>query len=181
MFDGKADAFSSTRPPGFNTNVAGSYISSLRALLIMDKDGSLRTSFEIMQSKDTRGAMLSQMEQGGHMSDAMSLLLKRTEPLELRTVEELLRRLSNEIVPNTPVSFHPYEEQRYRAGLRMQLGDNPVPAAIGGVQNPWPGLPDGISIACVHIYLEPWAAAKSGEVVALADFSLSDFLKKGGP
>ena len=135
---------------------------------------------KIMQSKDTRGGMLSQMKQGGRLSDSMSLLWKRTEPLELRAVEELLRRLSNEIVPNTPVSFCPYEEPRYRAGLRMQLGDDPVPAAIGGVQNPWPGLPDGINVASVVIYLEPWAAAQTGEAVELANFSLSDFMKKGG-
>lgn len=122
--------------------------------------------------------MLSQMKQGGRLSDAMSLLWKRAEPLALRVVEELLRRLSNEIVPDTPVSFRPYEEPCFRAGLRMQLGDDPVPAAIGGVQNPWPGLPDGISIASVHIYLEPWAAAQSGQAVELADFSLIDFMKK---
>lgn len=178
MFDGKANTFLPMMPPGFNTDAPGSYISSLRAWLIEDEDGSLRTSFEIMQSKDTRGAMLSQMKQGGHLSDAMSLLWKRAEPLELRAVEELLRRLSNEIVPNTPVSFRSYDEPRFRAGLRMQLGDDPVPAAIGGVQNPWPGLPDGIGIASVHIYLEPWATAKSGEAVELGDFSLIDFMKK---
>lgn len=180
MFDGKADSFSSTRPHGFNTDAQGSYISSLRALLIKDEDGSLRTSFEIMQNKDTRGAMLSQIKQGGCLSDTMSLLLKRPEPLELRAIEELLRRLSSEIVPNTPVSFRCYDEPRFRAGLRMQLGDNPVPAAIGGVQNPWPGLHDGISVASVLIYLEPWATAQTGQAVELADFSLFDFMKKEG-
>lgn len=179
MFSGKADAFSSMRPPGFDTDASGSYIHPIRAWLIEDKNGSLRTSFEIMQNKDTRDSMLSQMKQGGRLSDALSLLLKRAKPLELRALEELLRRLSNEIVPNMPVSFHPYEEPRFRAGLRMQLGDNPVPAAIGGVQNPWPGLPVGISVASIHIYLEPWAAAKSGEAVELADFSPFDFMKKG--
>jgi hypothetical protein len=143
----------------------------------------LRTSFEIMQSKDTREAMLSQMKQGGRLSDAMSLLWKRAETLELRAVEELLRRLSNAIVPNAPVSFRCYKEPRYRAGLRMQLapegrGDNPVPAAIGGVHNPWPGIPEGICVASVLIYLEPWAEARSGQVVELADFSPFDLLKK---
>jgi hypothetical protein len=122
--------------------------------------------------------MFSQMKKGGSLSDALSLLLKRAEPLELRTVEELLRRLSNEVVPNVPVCFRCYEEPRYRAGLRMQLGDDPVPAAIGGVHNNWPGLPDGIGVASVHIYLEPWAAARSGRAVELAEFSLFDFLKK---
>ena len=178
MFDGKGDAFSSMRPPGFNTDAPGSYASPIRAWLIEDEDGSLRTSFEIMQSKETKDTMLSQMKQGGRLSDAMSLLWKRAELLELRAVEELLRRLSNEIVPNTPVSFRCYDEPRYRAGLRMQLGDNPVPAAIGGVHNNWPGLPDGIDVVSIIIYLEPWAAAKSGEAVELADFSPFDFMKK---
>ena len=68
MFDAKADTFLPMMPPGFNTDASGAYISSLRAWLIEDEDGSLRTSFEIMQSKDTRGAMLSQMKQGGHLS-----------------------------------------------------------------------------------------------------------------
>ena len=181
MFSGKADVFLSMRPPGFNSDTPGSYISPIRAWLIEDEDGSLRTSFEIMRSKSTHDAMLSQFKQGGRLSDAMSLLLKRAEPLELRAVEELLRRLSNEIVPNTTVSFRPHENPHYRAGLRMQLGDNPVPAAIGGVQNAWPGMPDGIGVASVLIYLEPWAAAQSGESVELAGFSPYDFLKNRGP
>src|SRR4030065_1061850 len=109
------------------------------------------------------------MKGGGHLSDALSLLLKRAEPLELRIIEERLRRLSNGIIPNTPVSFRPYNEPRYRAGLRMQLGDDPVPAAIGWVQDPWPGLPDESNIASIHIYLEPWASAQSGEGVGLGE------------
>jgi RNA polymerase sigma factor (sigma-70 family) len=180
MFGGKADAFSSLRPAGFDTDAPGSYIHPIRAWLIYDEDGSVRTSFEIMRSKSTRDAMHSQMNQGGRLSDTLSLLLKRSEPLELRAIEELLRRLSSEIVPSTPVSFRPYDEPRYRAGLRMQLGDNPVPAAIGGVQSHWPGLPDGIAVASVLIYLEPWAGAMCGKAVELPDFSLFDFIKKSG-
>ena len=42
------------------------------------------------------------------------------------------------------------------------------------------GLPEGITVASVLIYLEPWAAARSGEVVELGDFSLFDFMKKEG-
>jgi RNA polymerase sigma factor (sigma-70 family) len=179
MFSGKGEAFSLMGPPGLSTNSAGSYISSLNAWLIQDQDGSMRTSFEIMQSKGTRDAMITQMKQGGHLSDALSLLWKETESLELRAVEELLRRLSDAIVPDTPASFCPYEEPRYRAALRMQLSGNPIPAAIGGVYNPSPGLPDRVGVASVLIYLEPWAAAQSGQVVELADFSLIDFMKKG--
>ena len=181
MFSSKADAFSSLRPAGFDTDAPGSYINPIRAWLIQDQDGSVRTSFEIMKNKDTREAMLTQMKQGGRLSDALSLRWKDTKILELRAIEELLRCLSNALVPNTPVSFCPYEEPRYRTGLRMQLGENPVPAAIGGVHNPWPGLPDGISVASVLIYLEPWAAAQSGQAVELAEFSpyeLFDYKKK---
>ena len=178
MFSVKAEPFLSMRPPGFNSDTPGSYISPIRAWLIEDEDGSLRTSFEIMRDKETRDAMFSQMKQGGRLSDAMSLLLKRTEPLELRVVEEILRCLVSEIVPETPVLFRPYDEPRYRAGLRMQLGENPIPAAIGGVHNNWPGLPDGIAVASVLIYLEPWAAAKSGQTLEMAEFSISDFMKK---
>jgi RNA polymerase sigma-70 factor (ECF subfamily) len=178
MLSDKADAFLSMRPPGFNSDTPGSYISPIRAWLIYDEDDSVRTLFEIMQSKESRDAMFSQMKQGGRLSDAMSLLLKRAEPLELMAVEELLRRLAHEIIPETPVFFRPYDEPRYRAGLRMQLGDDPVPAAIGGVHNNWPGLPDGIAVASVLIYLEPWASARSGQAVELAEFSLSDFMKK---
>jgi RNA polymerase sigma-70 factor (ECF subfamily) len=178
MLSGKAYPFLSMRPAGFNTDAPASYISPIRAWLICDKDGSVHTSFEVMKDKESRDAMFSQMKRGGRLSDAVSLLLKKAEPLELRAVEELLRRLSNEIVPDTPVFFRPYDEPRYRAGLRMQLGDNPVPAAIGGVHNTWPGLPDGIDVASVLIYLEPWATAKSGQTVELEDFSLFDFMKK---
>ena len=178
MFDGEGDPNLAMGPPGFNTDAEGSYIHSLCAWLIQDEDGLLRTSFEIIQKKDTRDSIRSQMKEGGRLSDALSLLLKKTGPLELRTIEELLRRLSDEIVPNTPVSFCSYKEPRCRAGLRMQLGDNPVPAALGGVQNLLPGLPDGINVASVLICLEPWATAKSGEAVELPDFSFFDFMYK---
>jgi hypothetical protein len=61
----------------------------------------------------------------------------------------------------------------------MQLGDNLIPAAIGGVHTPWPGLPEGASFVSVLIYLEPWAAARSGQVIQLRDFSMSDFFDNG--
>jgi RNA polymerase sigma factor (sigma-70 family) len=177
MFDGKGEAFSLMGPPGFSTESPGSYISSLHAWLIQDQDGSVRTSFEIMQGKDSREAMITQMKQGGRLSDALSLLWKKMESLELRAVEELLRRLGEMIAPKEAVRFLTYEEPRYRAALRMQLGDNPIPAAIGGVYNSYPGLSDKVSVASVLIYLEPWAAAQSGKVVELANFSPIDLMK----
>ncbi len=105
--------------------------------------------------------------------------LQKSESLELRTVEELLRHLAETIVPQTQIRFSLYEEPRYRAALRTQLGDNPIPAAIAGVLNPRPKIyGDGI-IAAAVIYLEPWAATQSGQKIELSDFSpLLDLLPK---
>ncbi|MEN6577772.1 MAG: hypothetical protein ABFD90_15620 [Phycisphaerales bacterium] len=83
-------------------------------------------------------------------------------------MEGLLRRLAEQVVPKTPVRFCPYEEPRYRAALRMQSGDNPIPAAIGGVHHRWSILPEGVQVASVGIHLEPWASARTGQVVELA-------------
>jgi len=65
--------------------------------------------------------------------------------------------------------LRPYEEPRYRAALRMQLGDDPIPAAVGGVLNRWSILPEGVWVASVNVYLEPWASTRSGQVVELAE------------
>ena len=121
--------------------------------------------------------MNEQIHQGVKLSDTLTLWI-RSEKLELRTIEDLLRRLSEMIVPEIPVRFCPYEELRYRVGLRMQLRDNPIPAAIGGVHIPWPGLPEGARFASILIYLEPWAASRSGQTIELEDFSISDLFNR---
>ncbi len=54
-----------------------------------------------------------------------------------------------------------------RAALRMQLGDNPVPAALGGVVHRWSILPESVCVVSLAIYLEPWASAHSGQVIEL--------------
>jgi RNA polymerase sigma factor (sigma-70 family) len=174
MFEGKGFSM----PPHFTDLSSASYITAMQAWLVQDEDGSVCTTYELMQRKTSRKELHAQMSQGNKLSDALRLFWKRPEPLELRAVEALLRRLSEAIIPAPPVRFLAYDEPRYREGLRMQLADNPIPAAIGGVHNPWPGLPDGISVASILIYLEPWAAAQSDRAVELADFSLFDFVEK---
>ncbi len=169
IFAGNEKALSFLRPPGFVEGSQGSYISAMRAFLVQDEDGSLRTPYELMQRKDSVTALKMQMKHGKRLSDALNLLWKSSEPLELRAVENLLRRLLEAIIPATPARFYPYEEPRFRAALRMQLGDNPIPAAIGGVLSHLPGLPDNVTVASVDVYLEPWATARSGQVIELAD------------
>ena len=177
--EGNEKALSFLRPPGLIEGSQESYISAMRAFLVQDEDGSLRTPYELMQRKDSVGALRTQIKQGKHLSDVLSLLWKKSEPLELRAVENLLRRLSEAIIPQTPAHFYPHEEPRFRAALRMQLGGNPIPAAIGGVLSHLPGLPDDVTVACVEVYLEPWAAARTGQAVELTDVpSLPDLLEK---
>jgi hypothetical protein len=174
MFEGKGQALSFLQPPGLNTESEGSYITTSRAWLVQDEDGHFGTSYELMQSKTSWKNLKEQMHQGNKLSDTL-VLRKRSDILELRDIEDLLRNLLKVITPETPVHFSSYEEPRYRAGLRMQLGDNPIPAAIGGIHTPWPGLPEGACFASILIYLEPWASARSGQVVELLDFSMVDF------
>jgi RNA polymerase sigma factor (sigma-70 family) len=180
IFEGKG---SFSMPPDFAEESSSSYISAMRAWLVQDSDGSVCTTSELMQRKATREEMHTQMSRGNRLSDALRLFWKRPEPIELRAVEDLLGRLSEAIIPGTPVRFTVFDGPHYRAALRMQLADNPIPAAIGGVHNPHPllGTSDRAGVASILICLEPWAAAKSGETVELADFSLFDFMKKEEP
>ncbi len=163
----RAQAFSCLLPPDFTGESEGSYISAERAPLIKDRDGAVLTLGELFKKKATRDALMQQMRAGGCLSDVLGFLWKRLEPLELTGVEDLLRRLAEKVVPATPVRLSPYEEPRFRAALRMQLGDNPIPAAIGAVLRPWQGLPQRLHVASATIYLEPWATARSGQTVEL--------------
>jgi RNA polymerase sigma factor (sigma-70 family) len=178
MFEGK----SFSMPPDFAKESLASYITAMRAWLVQDSDGTVCTTSELMQRKTTQKEMHTQMSRGNRLSDALRLFWKHPESIELRAVEDLLRRLSEAIVPGTPVRFTAFDGPHYRAALRMQLADNPIPAAIGGVHNPHPllGTSERGGVASILIWLEPWAAAKSGEAVELAEFSIFDFMKKEG-
>ena len=169
--EGNQKALSFLRPTDFNDGSEGSYLSGMRAWLLQDEDGSVCTGYGLMQKNSTLDTLKRQIKHGKRLSDSLHLLWKKSDILELRAVEVLLRRLSDAIVPATPVRFCSYEEPRYRSALRMQLGDNPIPAAIGGVLNSLPGLPDRVKVASVLIYLEPWATARSGQIIELAELS----------
>lgn len=178
LFDNRSGALSYMLPPDFVEQPRCAYVSAERALLIRDDDGSVLKMGELMGKKATQEAFCERMKTGGCMSDVLCLLWKQPEPVELRAIEELLRRLSDQVARGAPVQFRPYEEPKYRAALRMQLGDNPIPAAIGGVLNRWSTLPEGVWAASVGIYLEPWASARSGQVVELTEGTPLPSLKR---
>lgn len=167
LFENRAEAMSYLLPPDFVERPRAAYLSAERALLIRDEDGSVLLMGELLEKKATQEAFRERLKSGGCMSDALCLLWKQPEPLDLKAVEDLLCRLSERVAPGATVRFRPYEEPRYRAALRMQLGDDPIPAAVGGVLNRWSILPEGVQVASVGIHLEPWASARTGQVVEL--------------
>ena len=176
--DGKPEFYQAMLPPNFSEESSASYIGPIRAWLIYDEDGSVCTSYEMIRRKATGSALKNRIKQTSNLSDALWLLWKTVQPLELHSVEQLIRQLTDQLVPHARLQFSTYDEPRYRAGFKMQFEGNPVPAAIGGVINPWPGFSDKISVAGVMIYLEPWAAEITGQPVELETFSLPDFIKK---
>ena len=175
--EGKENALSFLLPPGFAENIYSSFVTAMRAWLILDDDGSVCTPYELMQKSESMESLKTRIHQGKRLSDTLNLLWKKPELLELREIEELLRRLSDTIIPDAQVSFSTCDEPRYRAALRMQIGDNKIPAAIGGILNPRPGVFSDGNAANVTIYIEPWASARSGRTIELTDFSSLDFFR----
>jgi RNA polymerase sigma factor (sigma-70 family) len=160
-------AMSYAAPPDFAEVRPDAYVTVSRGFLIRDADGSFLTMGELLQRKTTREAFAAQMKEGGRFSDVLSLVWKRLEPIELRMIEEQLRRLAETVLGSTPVRFTSYQDHHYRSALRMQLGDDSRPAAIGGVWSPSAHLPEGVHVAAVALYLEPWASVRSGQAVEL--------------
>jgi RNA polymerase sigma factor (sigma-70 family) len=173
LYEGqRPEALSYLFPPGFAEESSGAYLTVERSLLIEDEDGSVLTMGELLERKDTQEAFRARLREGSRLSDVLDLTWKEPAPLELRAVEKLLHELSEKIVPGVAVHFVSHREPRFRAALRMQLGDDRIPAAIGGVLHRWAALPEGIHVASVTLYLEPWAAAHSGQAVKLAEGSV---------
>src|SRR5439155_18438628 len=99
------------------------------------------------------------------MSDVLDLMWMVAGRLELRSVQEMLERLSTAVLPGVEIRFSTYDEPRYRSALQLQVGDVSAPAAYGGVLAEWSGRPQGVDAAHLRIFLEPWATVQSGQVV----------------
>ncbi|MBN2128813.1 MAG: sigma-70 family RNA polymerase sigma factor [Sedimentisphaerales bacterium] len=157
-------------PPRFAEGEPGSYLRATRGLVLLKPDGSLLTATDLVKEPPPKGPAQRQARDT-RISDVLDLMWLRREPIELRSVEELLQHLVDAVAPETPARFHSLEEPQYRSALRLQLGDIGIPAALGGVYYRWPEIPEGTGIAHVRIFLEPWATARSGQDVELAVFT----------
>jgi len=105
LFDNRAEALSYLLPPGFIEEPRAAYISAQKDLVIRDEDGSVLLMSELLEKKATQEAFREQLKSGGCMSDVLCLLWRQPEPLDLRTVENLLRRLSERVAPGVPTQF----------------------------------------------------------------------------
>ena len=154
-------------PPGFAEGRPGAYISTRRMWLIQKGDGSISTAAQVMLEVTHQPDGLKGMFMDGRLGDSLYLWWLDEGRMELHCVEDLLRRLATAVVPDVQVRFTAYEEPRFRAALRMQLGDIVVPAAIGDILESCPGMPEGVNTASVDLCLEAWATALSGQVIEL--------------
>ena len=160
------DRLQATLPPGFAEGRPGAFIRATRALLLPSESGSVRTTYQLLQDSADQQTFRAGMKRAC-FSDVLDLTWMVAGSLELRSVQELLERVSAAVVPGVPIRFAHYDEPRYRSALRLQLGDVSAPAATGGVLAEWPGRPPGVDAALLRIFLEPWATVQTGHVVEL--------------
>jgi RNA polymerase sigma factor (sigma-70 family) len=137
---------------------SGASLRATRAVLRVG--GRTGTMYEtVRESPDEASfrAAVSEMRLG----DALDLTWSVGDPGGLRSVQDLLERLVTAVLPVARARFSAYDEPRYRSALQVALEGAPARAAIGGVRN----TPEGT--AHLRLFLETWAAARSGAVVEL--------------
>ena len=171
----KGNFKSKIMPDGFSEGIPGAYLKITKASLFQAQDGSLRTMNELSLKRDEPPSN-EEIRKCGRISDVVFLIWMEDNDIELKSVEKILKSLSEKIAPNKKYSFRYLDDPHYRSGLHMEFEDIAVPAAIGGVCIAWPGIPDGVSVATVRLFLEAWATAQSGRVVELTE--LAPFFKQ---
>jgi RNA polymerase sigma factor (sigma-70 family) len=151
-------------PPGFAQGLEGAFVRSSQALLIMNENGSARTTYQVIRDSTDPQAFREGMTRT-QISDVLDLTWMIAGSMELRSVQDLLEQLTAAVLPKAVTRFANYDEPRYRSALQLQVGDVAAPAAIGGVLTEWPGRPNGVDAAHIRIFLEPWATVHSGQIV----------------
>jgi Sigma-70, region 4 len=158
------DRLRAVLPPGFAEGRPGAYLRATRALVRLSGSGRGQTVYELLQdSSDEQTFRMAKDDT--RLSDVLDLTWMAAGPLELRSVQALLERLTSAVLPGAQVRFSIYDEPRYRSALQLHVGRLSLRAACGGVLAEWSGRPDGVDAAHLRIYLEPWATLQSGQVV----------------
>jgi RNA polymerase sigma factor (sigma-70 family) len=158
------DRLQALLPPGFAEGRPGAFLRPSRAFLRLSGSGPMQSTYEVLQAsadEQTFRAAKNDMR----ISDVLDLTWMVAGPLELRSVQEILERLSSAIFPAQQARFSAYDEPRYRSALQLHIGSVPTRSAHGGVLAEWPGRPQGADAAHLRIFLEPWATLRSGQAV----------------
>jgi hypothetical protein len=160
-------------PPGFAEGRPGAFLRATRGLVRVSETGSMQSIYQLLQDSPDEHSFRTAKDDM-RISDVLDLTWMAAGPLELRSVQALLERLTSLLLSSQEqVRFSPYEEPRYRAALQLHVGDDggrggcSVRFAHGGVLAEWPGRPHGVDAAHLRIFLEPWATVQSGCVVEL--------------
>jgi hypothetical protein len=151
-------------PPGFAEGRPGAFLRATRAIVRLAGSGRVQSIYEHLQDSPDEQTFRA-ARNDIRISDVLDLTWMVAGPLELRSVQEVLERLSSAVLPGAQIRSSTYDEPRYRSALQLQVGDVSARAACGGVLAEWPGRPRGVDAAHLRIFLEPWATVRSGEVV----------------
>ena len=159
FYSGKLDAVN--MPPGFKEGIPGSFISLSKGSLFKNNDNSYWTIYEKYQNNESSDNKALYTK--GYISEIIHLIWLRKETIELKSIEKFLCDLSKKVIPDAKIIFSPLEQPAYRSSLRMNFEGIDIPAAIGGICFPMPGLAEGAAVASILLYLEAWACAQSGQ------------------
>ena len=151
-------------PPGFSEGRPGAFLYVTRTLVFRSASGAEGTTYQLLKDSADSQTFRAGL-QSARLTDVLDLTWMVAGPLELRSVQELLERLTSDVLPGTPVRFTSYDEPRYRSALQLRIADMPAPAATGGVLVEWSGCPRGVDAAHLRIFLEPWATVTSGQLI----------------
>jgi hypothetical protein len=163
----RRDRLQATLPPGFAEGVPGAFIRGTRSLVSFNEGGPAQTVYELFKGSPDEQTFTN-AARDFRISDVLDLTWMTASPLEMRSVQALLERLTSAVLPGTQVRFSHYDEPRYRSALQLYVGEVSARAAYGGVLAEWPGRPSGVDAAHLRIFLEPWATVESGQVVEFA-------------
>jgi hypothetical protein len=158
------DRLKGVLPPGFAEGRPGSFLRATRGLVHLSENGRVESMYQLLQNSPDQQSFRAAMKHA-RISDVVDLIWMVAGPLELRSVQELLERLSATVLPGVQLRFSPYDEPRYRSALQVHVAGISARFASGGVLAEWPGRPQDVDAAHLRIFLEPWAAAQSGDAV----------------
>ncbi len=142
----------------------GASLHFSQALVRLDERGAYRSVFEHLRDSHDVESFRAAPERF-HISNVLDLKWFGPEPIDLRTVHEMVERLCAATLPQQAIRISSYDEPRYRAALQLHFDGYPARALLGGILKPWPSKPSGQDAAHLRIFLEPWAQSISGVTI----------------